>query len=112
MLAVPLALLAGLLFAIGASLQQQVGRAALPALVGPHLPSRRLHVWLPITAALRKLVRHPRWLTGWSVNVVGFMTQAIALHEGTVALVQPIMVTQLLFTVPIALWHTRRRPSA
>ncbi len=110
MLPVSLALLAALLFAIGASLQQQVGRASLPA-TAPATPARRLHAWLPITAALNHLLRHPVWLAGWGVNAVGFTIQAIALHTGSVALVQPVMVTQLLFTVPIAVWHTRRRPS-
>lgn len=112
MLAVSFALLAGFLFAFGASLQQQVGRAALPVDAAARVPVRRLHVWLPITASFRSLLRHPVWLAGWLVNGVGFVTQAIALHEGTVALVQPILVTQLLFTVPISVWHTRRRPSA
>jgi drug/metabolite transporter (DMT)-like permease len=110
-LPVSLALLAALLFAIGASLQQQVGRASLPVAARPNVPVRRLHAWLPITAALGNLVRHPVWLAGWGVNAVGFTIQAVALHTGSVALVQPVMVTQLLFTVPIAVWHTRRRPS-
>jgi drug/metabolite transporter (DMT)-like permease len=110
-LPVSLALVAALLFAFGASLQQQVGRASLPVGTPPQVPIRRLHMWLPITAALSHLVRHPVWLAGWTVNGAGFITQAIALHRGSVALVQPVMVTQLLFTVPIALWHSRRRPS-
>jgi drug/metabolite transporter (DMT)-like permease len=110
-LPVSLALLAAFLFATGASLQQQVGRASLPVSSPAQAPTRRLHVWLPITAALSHLVRHPVWLAGWAVNGVGFAIQAIALHTGSVALVQPIMVTQLLFTVPLAVWHTRRRPS-
>jgi drug/metabolite transporter (DMT)-like permease len=110
-LPVSLALLAAVLFAFGASLQQQVGRASLPVSSPPQVPVRRIHVWLPITAALNHLLRHPIWLAGWAVNGVGFAIQAAALHTGSVALVQPVMVTQLLFTVPIAVWHTRRRPS-
>jgi drug/metabolite transporter (DMT)-like permease len=111
MLPVSLALLAALLFAFGASLQQQVGRALLSVAAPPSGPVRRLHGWLPITASVHNVVRHPLWLAGWAVNGVGFAIQAVALHTGSVALVQPVMVTQLLFTVPIAVWHTRRRPS-
>jgi drug/metabolite transporter (DMT)-like permease len=108
LLAVSLALLAALLFATGASLQQEVGRAECAS---PAPAAGRLQAWLPITGAMHRLVRHPVWLTGYSINAVGFLTQAIALHHGTVALVQPILVTQLLFTIPITVWHTRRRPS-
>jgi drug/metabolite transporter (DMT)-like permease len=111
MLPVSLAFVAACLFAVGASLQQQVGRASLPVTVPPHVPVRRVHRWLPITAALSHLLRHPVWLAGWVVNGVGFGIQAVALHTGSVALVQPVMVTQLLFTVPIAVLTTHSRPS-
>jgi drug/metabolite transporter (DMT)-like permease len=109
MTSVALALLAGFLFAWAASLQQQAGRASLPT--SPVQPLGRLQVWLPITGALHCLLRHPMWLTGWAVNLGGFITQAVALHTGSVALVQPVLVTQLLFTIPIAALHTRCRPA-
>jgi drug/metabolite transporter (DMT)-like permease len=108
MTSVVLALLAGFLFAWAAGLQQQAGRASLTT---PAPMPGRLQVWLPITGALHQLLRHPVWLTGWLVNLGGFITQAVALHHGSVALVQPVLVTQLLFTIPIAAWHTRRRPA-
>lgn len=112
MTAVAFALSAGFLFAWAASMQQQAGRASLPHNVPSARPSRRMHVWLPITAAWHRLVRHPLWLAGWCVNLGGFLCQAVALHTGSVGLVQPILVTQLLFTIPIAAWHTGRRLSA
>jgi drug/metabolite transporter (DMT)-like permease len=106
---VALALLAGFLFAYAAGLQQQAGRASL---VAPAVHTHgRLQVWLPITAALHGLLRHPLFVLGWVVNLGGFITQAVALHVGSVALVQPVLVTQLLFTIPIAAVHTRRRPT-
>lgn len=109
MTSVALALLAGFLFAYAAGLQQQAGRASLHA-PPAHTPGR-LQVWLPITAALHRLLRHPLFLLGWAVNLGGFLTQAVALHVGSVALVQPVLVTQLLFTIPIAALHTRRKPT-
>lgn len=112
MAAVVFALSAGFLFAWAASMQQQAGRASLPHTPSAVAPSRRVHVWLPITAVWHRLMRHPLWLTGWAVNLGGFLSQAVALHTGSVALVQPILVTQLLFTIPIAAWHTGRRLSA
>lgn len=113
MTAVVLALFAALLFAGAASLQQRGGRAALPTSRGTGTqPIRRMHVWLPITTGWHALVRHPVWLAGWCVSLGGFGCQAVALHTGSVALVQPILITQLVFTIPIASWHTGRRLSA
>src|SRR5262249_41405227 len=41
-----------------------------------------------------------------------FMAQAAALHLSSVALVQPLMVAQLLFSMPLASAWARRRPLA
>lgn len=108
--AVVLALVAGFLFAVGAGLQHRAARASLAALP-TDAPPAPLSGWLPITGALRRLVRNRLWLTGWAVNVGGFTFQAIALHHGAVGLVQPVLVTQLLFTIPVAAWQTGRRPA-
>ncbi len=56
------------------------------------------------------LLRSRVWLMGWGTNVTGFLTQASALHLGSVALVQPLLVTQLLFTLPLVSWRSRRWP--
>jgi drug/metabolite transporter (DMT)-like permease len=45
------------------------------------------------------------------VNAAGFLIQALALHNGSVGLVQPVLVTQLLFTIPVAALQTGRRPA-
>lgn len=47
------------------------------------------------------LVRSPRWLAGQAVWVVAFALQALALHLGRLSVVQPILVTQLVFTLVI-----------
>jgi drug/metabolite transporter (DMT)-like permease len=73
---------------------------------------QRVSVLLPLVLLLRRLVRHPLWLIGWFTNLIGFLSQAVALHFGSVALVQPLLVTQLLFTLPIAAYRDHTRPSA
>lgn len=48
---------------------------------------------------VRALVRRRLWLTGFVINNVGFLVQAAALHLGSVAVVQPVMVSQVLFAL-------------
>ncbi len=50
------------------------------------------------------------WLIGITVDIAASGMQAIALHFGPLALVQPILVLDLLFAVVIAGVLTRRRP--
>ena len=61
------------------------------------------------------------WLVGWSTNLIGFGVRRWPCTPGSVALVQPVLVTQLLFAVPMAaaraaptrrLDRPRPRPSA
>jgi drug/metabolite transporter (DMT)-like permease len=44
-----------------------------------------------------RLARHPVWLLGFTSMLAGFGLQVAALHFGPLALVQPIMATELLF---------------
>jgi hypothetical protein len=48
------------------------------------------------------LVKQPLWLIAIGANVVGFILQVVALAYGSLALVQPLLVTDLLFAVLIA----------
>ena len=60
------------------------------------------------------LVRQPLWLIAIGANVVGFILQVVALAYGSLALVQPLLVCDLLFAVLIA-WvpeETRERTAA
>jgi hypothetical protein len=50
------------------------------------------------------------WLIGIAVDISASAMQAIALHFGPLALVQPILVLDLLFAVVITAALTRRRP--
>lgn len=61
---------------------------------------------------LGRLVHSPAWFVGWTVNLLAFLVQAAALHLGSVAAVQPLMTTQVLFTIGLSSWTARRWPTA
>jgi hypothetical protein len=52
-------------------------------------------------AILLDLVRQPLWLMGILANLVGFVLQVVALSSGSLALVQPLLVFDLVFAVLI-----------
>jgi hypothetical protein len=52
-------------------------------------------------AILLDLVRQPLWLTAIAANLVGFALQVVALSFGSLALVQPLLVFDLVFAVLI-----------
>jgi len=56
-----------------------------------------------------RLLRDGTWWLGSVVAAVGFALQAAALGLGSVLLVQALMVTSLLFALPINALFTRRR---
>ena len=87
--AVIAALAAGCTFAIGAVLQQSAAREAPP------------EVSLSIRL-LWDLAHRRRWLLGIASDVGSFALQALALAFGPLALVQPLLVTGVMFAVPIA----------
>jgi drug/metabolite transporter (DMT)-like permease len=92
---------AAFLFALAAYYQQRAARATVRegrTVVGG---AYRL---------MSQLVRSRIWLLGWLVNLVGFAAQAVALHIGSVALVQPLLATQLLFAMPMASLERRTWP--
>lgn len=95
--AVACALLAALLFAV-ASVAQQRASAAVPE-------------GEPLVSAL---LRNPRWWAGTLGDSGGYALQVVALGLGAVLLVQPILVSALVFALPLAARMDRRRiePSA
>ncbi|MCD2195123.1 DMT family transporter [Actinomycetospora endophytica] len=90
-----LALLAALLFAV-ASVVQRGAAAAVPdeAARGSHLVGR--------------LVRSRRWWAGAGADTGAFGLQAGALGIGSVLLVQPLLVTTLLFALPLEARYSGR----
>ena len=96
-LAAALAVLAAGLFALAAALQQRVA-ATVPD-GGDGL--------------LRTLVRRPVWWAGTLADLAGYAVQAAALGVGSLLLVQPLLVTSLLFALPLgARWSGRRLRAA
>jgi drug/metabolite transporter (DMT)-like permease len=100
-LATLLGLLASFLFALAAYFQQRAARQT---------EREGKTVVQGLYALMRKLVRDRTWLTGWLVNLCGFGSQAAALHVGSVALVQPLLATQLMFAMPMSSLERRQWP--
>jgi drug/metabolite transporter (DMT)-like permease len=106
-----LALLAAMCNALAAGLQQRasqlvVARRRLSEAPGGALTTR----YLPVLRQVRWLLRHPVWWLGWVFNTLGTLVQAGALHFGSVAQVQPLLTTQLVFDLPLSARNARRRP--
>jgi drug/metabolite transporter (DMT)-like permease len=108
--AVGFGLLAAFAFAASASLQQHAAHQGPPPKTADAAGrlARRTAIFGALWQLIRRLVHSPLWLVGWVTNLLGFGIQAVALYFGSVALVQPLLVTQLLFALPLAsAWHHR-----
>jgi drug/metabolite transporter (DMT)-like permease len=90
--AVLFALLAALLFAV-AAVAQQSAAAAVPE----------------SDALIRSLLRSPRWWGGVAGDAGGYAMQVAALALGAVLLVQPILVSMLVFALPLSARLNHRR---
>jgi hypothetical protein len=95
----------GAAFLLGGSAVLQQHAVTRPG--GPG--SSRLARSVPGIGLLVALVRSPWWVAGWLVNVTGFFVQAAALYLGSVSVVQPLVVTQLLFALGLGAAGSRRR---
>ena len=58
------------------------------------------------------LIRNPLWLFGWVALAGAFVFQALALHDGLVSIVQPLLATELVFALVLRrFWiHQSIRP--
>lgn len=54
------------------------------------------------TSMFTSLVRNPIWWAGTATAVLGYAFQALALSYGSLLLVQPLLVSSLLFALPIS----------
>src|SRR5665809_36233 len=95
---IALALVAALLFALGTVLQSQVAAQATEE------ESRSANF-------LVALARKPRWLAGIVALGLGFAAQAWALGIGRLVVVQPILATAVVFTLPLGAKLAGRRIS-
>lgn len=84
-----ISLVSAAMLATGSVVQQRVAAQA-PAELELRL---RLLLWL---------VRRPMWLFGAVVGTVGQLLSVLALAFGSIVLVQPLLVVQLLFALPVA----------
>ncbi|MHA0289709.1 DMT family transporter [Mycobacterium sp. C3-094] len=55
------------------------------------------------------LIRRPLWWAGTAAAVAGYVFQALALANGSLLLVQPILVSALLFALPLSARLAHRR---
>lgn len=58
---------------------------------------------------LATLARAPLWWAGTGIAVCGYAFHALALAYGSLLLVQPLLVSSLLFALPLSAWLTHRR---
>lgn len=92
-MAAMLALGAALLFAVAATLQQK-GALNLPT------------VSLAQPSSLLRLLGETMWLLGTCAMLAGYVVQAAALDRGQVSIVQPLLVTTVVFALPLGYWLT------
>ena len=61
------------------------------------------------TVMFTTLLRRPLWWLGSGAAILGFVFQALALIKGSLILVQPLLVSALLFTLPLSARLAGRR---
>jgi drug/metabolite transporter (DMT)-like permease len=87
--------------------------AALFVAIGDVIHQRQAHEVtdesVSVVALFTRLLRDRQWWLGSLVAAVGFALQAAALGLGSVLLVQALLVTSLLFALPIHARLSRRR---
>lgn len=66
----------------------------------------------PVSALMVKTLLHrPLWWAGTGAAVTGYAFQAVALAYGSLLLVAPLLVSALLFALPLSAWLAHRRVS-
>lgn len=98
-LAATLALLSAATFAISTSVQHQAAEGAPDSARG-------------LLGLLAYLVRRPPWLLGQLLATCAFVLHASALHAGPIAVVQPIVVSGIVWAVPARAALSRSLPSS
>lgn len=97
-LAITLALLCATTFAISTSVQHQAAEGAPESARG-------------LVGLIGYLVRQPPWLLGQFLALCAFALHASALNAGAIAVVQPIVVSGIVWAVPARAALSRRLPS-
>lgn len=63
------------------------------------------------TLMVKTLLHRPLWWAGTGAAVTGYAFQAVALAYGSLLLVAPLLVSALLFALPLSAWLAHRRVS-
>jgi drug/metabolite transporter (DMT)-like permease len=92
-----LALISAVFFALAAALQQR-GQFSLAR------AGNAVHG----ASGLVRLLVVPVWLLGTSVLLIGYATQGAALDRGKLVIIQPLLVTTIVWTLPLGHWLTRQ----
>ena len=96
--AIVLALACATTFAVSTSVQHQAAEAAPESASG-------------LLSLLAYLIRRPLWLLGQLLATCAFVLHALALHAGALALVQPIVVSGIVWAVPARAAMNRQLPA-
>ena len=94
-MAATLALVAAFLFALAAALQQK-GALNLPT------------ISLAQPASLVRLLGQTMWLLGTVALFTGYLFQAAALDRGRLSVIQPLLVTTVVFALPLGYLLTKQ----
>ena len=95
---IPTSLAAALAFAVSSSLKHvSAGDVPDAQKMQPH----------QLVRFIRSTLAHPLWLGGIFADVVGLVLQIIALHLGALGVVQPMLVTGLLFALLLRAGYER-----
>ncbi|OKJ23412.1 DMT family transporter [Streptomyces sp. CB01580] len=108
-LAVTLALLAALANGAASVLQRRAAVDQAACALADDAPDAHRTVRHAVRRAVR-LVRRPFWLAGASALGLSALLQAAALAVGSMVVVQPLMASELLFTLLIGTVVFRQRP--
>ncbi|HEY7151731.1 MAG TPA: DMT family transporter [Solirubrobacterales bacterium] len=95
---IALAVVSAFFFALGTVLQQR------GAVAEPSGASAR-----GVARLLARLARRPVWIGGILADGVGFACQAVALGIGRLVVVQPILATSVVFSLPLGARLTHQR---
>jgi drug/metabolite transporter (DMT)-like permease len=99
--AVLAAVAAAALFAVAAALQHRSAGLVTAAAAGRTAQRAGL---------VSGTLRHPLWMAGALASVAGFGLHALALRDGPLTLVQPLLVTGVIFALPLRQVLEHRRP--
>jgi drug/metabolite transporter (DMT)-like permease len=91
------------IFALLAALSNAVNEAT-QHVASTAAPAARATGWRLVVY----LFRDPLWLFGWVALIAAFVFQALALHDGLLSIVQPVLATELVFMLVLRRFWIRQ----